>query len=213
MRCARSQDTKLPRIADTNRVTLSGQGRPSTHRNNDFPFSASTFDVGQRLGNFRKWICFVDDDLQSSLFDQFGELSEVATAWMHKKKSIADPGASSSRSDTIADNPKRNGKSSAAAEVLDGSLRLWKGSYGNDPGCRLHDLEHLLQGFAADQVKACVKSAFCFGYCLDRIVDHLVAAERAPALRLASKRLSSHGRLAIWRSELQRCRPLRHRPK
>jgi hypothetical protein len=38
--------------------------------------------------------------------------------------------------------------------------------------------EHLLQGFAADQVKSRVKSAFLAGDILDRIIDHLIAAER-----------------------------------
>ena len=50
------------------------RGKPSTHRNNDFSFSASTFDVGQSVRNVRKRICFVDGDLQFPLFDEFGKL-------------------------------------------------------------------------------------------------------------------------------------------
>jgi hypothetical protein len=41
-----SDGAKYPHIADQYRATSSGRGKPSTHRNNDFAFSASTFDVG-----------------------------------------------------------------------------------------------------------------------------------------------------------------------
>jgi hypothetical protein len=75
-----SGGANYPHIADQHRATSSRRGKQSTHRNNDFPFSASTFDVGWSLGTFRKRICLVDDDLQFSLLDEFGKLSEVATA-------------------------------------------------------------------------------------------------------------------------------------
>ena len=41
-----SGGAKYPHIADQHRATSSRRGKQSTHRNNDFPFSASTFDVG-----------------------------------------------------------------------------------------------------------------------------------------------------------------------
>src|ERR1700730_1904331 len=109
------------------------RGRSSTHRNNDFPLGASTFEVGESLGNVRKRICFVDDDLQFSLFDKSGKLGELATAWMHEKISIADPRASGSQSDSVTDDPEHGGQRAAAAEVLDRRLRLPNGGYWNDP--------------------------------------------------------------------------------
>src|SRR6202051_617865 len=152
---------------------------PSAHRNNDFSFGASAFDVGQSFGNVRKRIGFVDDDLQLSLFDEAGKLGKLAAAWMHEKISIADPCAPRSRPDTVADNPENGGKSPAAAKVLDRHLGLWNTGYRDDLGSRLHDFEHLLQSFAADQVKPRIKSGFRSGYILRRITDHPVTAERA----------------------------------
>src|ERR1700685_2139464 len=101
------------------------EGRPSTHRNNDFSLGTSTFAVGPGIGNVCKRICLVDDDLQFSLLDEFGELSEIATAWMHEKIAIADPCAASPRSDAVADEPEDGRKSPAAAQIPDRGLRFW----------------------------------------------------------------------------------------
>ena len=96
-------------------VIAAREAEPSTDRNNDFPFGASAFDVGQRFSNFRQWIRSVDDGLQLSLLDEFGKQSKLATAWMHKEIAIADACAAGPRSDAVADEPEDGGKSSAAA--------------------------------------------------------------------------------------------------
>src|SRR5437660_6832358 len=123
-------------------------------RHHNFPFSASAFDVGQSLGNLRKWIRSVDCGLQFSLLDEFGKQREVAAAWMHEEIAIADASAAGPGSDTIANEPEHHGKNSAAVQIPDRGLRFWKRSHRNDPGSRLHDFEHLLQGLAADQVES-----------------------------------------------------------
>src|SRR5258707_8967089 len=41
-----SGGAKHPQIADEHRATSSRRGKPSPHRNYDFPFSVSAFDVG-----------------------------------------------------------------------------------------------------------------------------------------------------------------------
>src|ERR1700746_3976852 len=116
---------------------------------------------------------------------------------MHEKISIVDICAASTRSDLVADDPEQGGEDAAAAKVRDRSLRLWNSGHRNDLCARLHDVEHLVQGLATDQVEAGVKYVPGLGYVLRRIIDHFVAAERA------------HQRLTSFRS---RCRGVRAEP-
>src|SRR6185437_10219570 len=110
---------------------------------------------------------------------EFGKLGKLAAARMHEKIAVADTRAAGSRSDTVAGNPEERGKHGAAAKVLDRSLRFRHRRYRNDLRFRLHDFEHLRQGFAPDEIKPCVKPSSQFGYVVSRIIDHFIATERA----------------------------------